>query len=276
MTDNRIEEAGVQVHPMAAAFPLISGHGRDQLVVDITAHGVVIPIVWSADGAELIDGRNRLDVWLYLGRDLAAIPSVRLGEDVDPIEFIVSANLARRQMNTAQKALTAARSMPIFMAAARLDQLAGLKQNRSTKNCGTGGGEAAERAGVAFGVNREYVNKARLILDYPAIADMIDSGDINIPQALQRISELRETTIAKVAKEWDLRWCQGDPIVVDATNFAAMRELTTKLVAEMRKIDNLDYDVAGSEFHHKPKRETTCETCHQDTAFAHDINCPSK
>lgn len=190
---SNLEEHGVRIHPMAEVFPLIAGAGRDQLVVDIAAHGVMIPIVWSTDGGELVDGRNRLDVWLTLGRDIAECPSVVLGEGVDPVQFIVSANLARRQMTTAQKALTAARAMPIFMAAAALRQAAtqfggdGVTKNSQTVR-------SSDEAGQAFGVSRAYVDQARKLLDYPQFAKQVDEGLMNIPQALKALADSRETS----------------------------------------------------------------------------------
>lgn len=90
-------------HPLACAFPLIEGAEFDDLVADVKANGLR-QAVTVYDGM-ILDGRNR-----YRACRNADVP-VRF-EDFsgdDPLAFVISANLRRRHMNVAQKAITAAR-----------------------------------------------------------------------------------------------------------------------------------------------------------------------
>lgn len=98
-----------EVHPLADAFPLLDGDEFDELVLDVKRNGLREPIVLSRDGKVLIDGRNR-----YRACEAAGVDAVfrRLGSfytDAMILDFIVSVNLARRHLNTGQKAMLALR-----------------------------------------------------------------------------------------------------------------------------------------------------------------------
>lgn len=93
-----------EVHPFAAAFPLLDGDEFDELVADVKKNGLREPIVLSQDQRVLIDGRNR-----YLACEAAGADPVfeRLGAHYSEpmiLDLIVSKNLARRQLNAGQKA----------------------------------------------------------------------------------------------------------------------------------------------------------------------------
>lgn len=96
-----------EVHPLADAFPLIEGEEFEELARDIKKNGLREPIVLSRDGSVLIDGRNR-----YRACDAAGVDVVHrtIGShytDAMVVDFIVSANLARRHLNPGQRAMVA-------------------------------------------------------------------------------------------------------------------------------------------------------------------------
>jgi ParB-like chromosome segregation protein Spo0J len=59
MSEKPAEAAAIEVHPLAALFPMMSDDELADLAEDIKANGRIHPIVLDADGV-LIDGRNRL------------------------------------------------------------------------------------------------------------------------------------------------------------------------------------------------------------------------
>lgn len=156
--------AGVRVNVLADVFPMIDGEWST-FVADIAAQGVVNPIVWSADGETLVDGRNRLRAWLELGNDVGSCPSRRLAADEDEFSFIISSNIARRSMTRGQLVFAAARAYPMYAERARARMLSTLnsggipgKVNLPER------GQARDDAARAFRVSGSYVDLARRML----------------------------------------------------------------------------------------------------------------
>ena len=93
-------------HPAAALFPMMTDSEIVTLAEDIRTHGQQSPIVTiGVDGQTLIlDGRNRAAACWLLGLEPRRMG---FGGD-DPVAFVVNANLPRRRLNDAQRALVAA------------------------------------------------------------------------------------------------------------------------------------------------------------------------
>jgi protein gp37/ParB-like chromosome segregation protein Spo0J len=93
-----------EVHPIADEFPLIGGEEFDALVAGIEANGLLNPILLSADGKTLVDGRNR-----YRACDRLNIEPryERLPELTEQqiVSRIVSLNMDRRHLSPGQKAM---------------------------------------------------------------------------------------------------------------------------------------------------------------------------
>lgn len=96
-----------EVHPSADIFPMMSDDELTSLAADIKANGLLHPIVVDNDGT-LIDGRNRLRACEIAGVE----PEIVSLNGHDPIAFIVSANLARRNLNKGQQAMALAMIYP--------------------------------------------------------------------------------------------------------------------------------------------------------------------
>jgi ParB-like chromosome segregation protein Spo0J len=94
----------IAIHPAAAVFPMLTDDELADLAEDIKANGLLHPIVLDADGV-LIDGRNR-----YAACELAGVAPrfTTLPDDVDPVAYILAANVARRHLTQAQRAMAAA------------------------------------------------------------------------------------------------------------------------------------------------------------------------
>ena len=136
----------MEVHPAASVFPMLTDEELDDLAADIKDNGLQQPIVMS-DGV-LIDGRNRLIACERAGVE----PTFTELNGDDPVAYIGSANLARRDLTPGQKALLIA-------------QMAKFGQLKHGKK-----GEVASE----YGVNRHRLTEAADIWEYaPELATQL-------------------------------------------------------------------------------------------------------
>lgn len=99
------------VHPLAAKFPRLDADALAELAADIKANGLQQPITlgsWFDEATGrmidegLVDGRNRLAACRLIG----IMPAItRLPADRDPVDFILSVNVARRHLTAGQQAM---------------------------------------------------------------------------------------------------------------------------------------------------------------------------
>jgi hypothetical protein len=87
---------------------MMSDEELADLAADIKANGLIHPIVTDASGKVLIDGRNRLAACKLAGVE----PTFRGLNGEDPAAFIVSVNLARRNLTKGQQAMALAMIYP--------------------------------------------------------------------------------------------------------------------------------------------------------------------
>lgn len=105
------------IHPAAELFPIMGADELRALGEDIKKNGLRSPII-TQDGV-ILDGRNRLDAMELVGMTVIENGAHRLSDDVpweiladetddyaepvDPYGYVVSANIHRRHLTTAQK-----------------------------------------------------------------------------------------------------------------------------------------------------------------------------
>jgi len=93
------------IHPVAALFPLLPDDELEELADDIRRNGLLHPIVLDADGV-LIDGRNRLAAC-----ERARVePTFTTLRGVDPVAYILAANVTRRHLSKGQRAMAMAKA----------------------------------------------------------------------------------------------------------------------------------------------------------------------
>jgi hypothetical protein len=121
----------LKTHPAAELFPLMSRDELRELGEDILANGLQVPLVVfraAGDQWRLLDGRNRLDAMESVGFSFVRdpkqeiFPMIRrpdgarfdgsdefvgwnrlIDDDIDPYDFVVSANIRRRHLTSEQK-----------------------------------------------------------------------------------------------------------------------------------------------------------------------------
>ena len=108
-----------QIHPAAAAFPMLDDAELEALGADIKANGLKVPIVFWRAGDEqflLVDGRNRFEAMERAGIELPldrfGLPDKYRGACVckvssrkDPLPLIIALNVRRRHLTKEQRAI---------------------------------------------------------------------------------------------------------------------------------------------------------------------------
>ena len=150
-------------HPLANLFPLIDGAEFDDLVADISEHGLHEAIVVFEN--KILDGRNRFRACVAAGVEPAF--TVYTGED--PISYIVSLNLRRRHLNESQRAMVAAK-----LATLRDGQRADLVE-----------GLPIGRASALLNVGERTVARAREVLEHgaPELKHAVEKGEVSVSAA---------------------------------------------------------------------------------------------
>lgn len=167
----------MKVHPYAEAFPMMSDDELDALADDIRANGQRQPIVVNADGV-LIDGRNRLEA---CRRAEVEPTSGYLPVDVDPVDYIVGANVERRHLSTGQRAM--ARAMALHAQGKRK----GGRWARGSVDITESRNSAEARTW------RDAMMRAGVVLDEtPEAARLVLSGELAISEAYRAAGSIRK------------------------------------------------------------------------------------
>lgn len=97
------------VHPAADIFPMMTDEELQELAADIAENGQRLPIMLDCEGGSIIDGRNRLAA-CKLANVEPVFDQLAVGED--PVAFIASINILRRNLNKGQQAMGLAMLYP--------------------------------------------------------------------------------------------------------------------------------------------------------------------
>ena len=162
-----------EIHPLAEIFPSIEGPAFDALVKDIEARDQQ-EHAWIYE-SKILDGKNRYEACKKLGREL----KVHFYTGDDPVGFVLSANLHRRQLDTSQRAMVAA-------------GLANLKvgTNRFTKKVGP----SIEVAAQLLNVGRASVERAKIVLGSgdPDLIKAVQTGEMAVSEAAAQAQQQQD------------------------------------------------------------------------------------
>ena len=204
-----------EVHPFADVFPLIEGEEFEELVNDIKTHGLRQPIVLNHDRTVLIDGRNRYRACMAAGVDPVFETLPERYTEAMILDYIVSANVERRHLNTGQRALIALEYEKAFAAATKVGRpigdvahppvtasekiVADLPQFQPAPlpAATQRDRKSRERAAKLVGVSGRAIQQAKAILrDTPDLADKVRRGEI----ALDAADKQRRQRVAALPK----------------------------------------------------------------------------
>ena len=180
-------------HSAADIFPLDES-SIPALAEDIREHGQRVAI--ELIGGEILDGRRR-----WRACELAGV--VAKTRDVvvdDPVAYVLSLNLHRRQLTPSQLSMVAARARAIY------DQQAKERQKRKPDSVQANLPEQKEQsrdaAGRAVGVSGKSVDHATRVLANaePEIIAAVDAGRMAVSSAAVISGDSREEQLAELKK----------------------------------------------------------------------------
>lgn len=151
------------------------------LARSVAERGLDEPI-WLLDGM-ILDGRNRYRACLSLN----ITPAFREWSGDSPLSFVIAKNLHRRHLNTSQRAMIAARIIPLIEAETRARMKMGKTLAASAARVG---GRAADLAGKTVKVSGDSVERARKAQTAaPEVVERVKAGRMTVTAAA-RLSEL--------------------------------------------------------------------------------------
>ena len=161
----------MKVHPAAEVFPMLPEDELQELAADIKEHGLSEAL--KVSNGFLVDGRNRLAACKIAGVE----PQFQELNGIDPVSYILSANIRRRHLNKGQQAMVVAKIYPE-------SEKRGVKSN------------------IKIDFNRDYLVKARTVLAVlPELANQVIEGVTPLSEAYEKAQferkaiELAETNL---------------------------------------------------------------------------------
>lgn len=165
-------------HEAACIFPMLSEEKIDDLAKDIEANGQVVPIQLM-DG-KILDGRNRWMACLKIGKKPVTIDV----NPPDPIAYVLSLNLQRRDLDEGEKAMVGGRAKALYDRQAKTRQG---KRNDLVDNCPPSSeqGKSRDKAGEAVGVSGKQVDRAVKVLTKGSkeLIEACDKGEVAVSAA---------------------------------------------------------------------------------------------
>ena len=172
-------------HPLADVFPLMPEPEIEALAADIRTNGRRLPII-TLEGA-IPDGRNR---WLACERAGIAPRVVEFTGD-DPLGFVVSVNLQRRQLSASQRAMAAA-AIANMRQGARSDLAQSCAKSEpaaESPDLRPAGATSKPAAAAMFGVSRRPVQDAAKVRAHaPELIAEVNAGRLTAPQAVATVN----------------------------------------------------------------------------------------
>jgi predicted DNA-binding protein (UPF0251 family) len=170
----------LEPHPLAALFPQMESDEFNKLVEDLIHRGLLTPIVVYED--KILDGRNRDRGCI----EAKVTPRYVEYTGSDPLGFIVSANLHRRHLTTAQRAMIASKLATMKWGGERTseEQRPNLALAPSEAASPTSIDITLEQAANRLQVSRASAVKARAIAKAaPEVADEVAAGKLSLNEA---------------------------------------------------------------------------------------------
>ncbi len=145
----------MKIHEYANIFPLMNDKEFKELKEDISKNGLMDPII-TFDG-KILDGRNRFNVCKEIGVE----PKFKEYKEKDPLQYVMSTNLKRRQLTQSQKAVVGIRYKKVYAVWAKKRMIAGKPSELVHEG---EKGRASNKAGEQVGVSGRYIDEAENLI----------------------------------------------------------------------------------------------------------------
>ncbi len=178
-------------HPLCAIFKLMPQPALEELADDIKANGQKLPIILYEH--KILDGRNRDIACKMVG----VKPNYADYRGSDPLAFVTTANMHRRHMTDADRAIAAAKLKVHFEASAK-----GRKQDGATLGQDCPKGKAIEQAAESIGAAPRSAQSAATVLENatPEVIEAMEDHTVSIADAAAVASEPPEAQREAVKK----------------------------------------------------------------------------
>jgi len=162
-------------HPKAEDVPSPEPEQYDEMLQDIEARGMQVPIDILADGT-ILDGRTRWQIASTLGLEI--LP-VRVIDPPDPYDYMILAAASRRHLTKSQRAALYVQS-PTWL---KIKQDAADRVKAGT--AAADGGSSSKEAGEKIGVGKTTIDEAAgLLKKAPELHKAVVEGDLTTTQAV--------------------------------------------------------------------------------------------
>ena len=171
----------MKVHPLADSFPLMTSAEIADLAKDIEANGLAFPVVTrkgtGGPDDELIDGRNRLRAC----EAAKVTPRFVALNGADASAFILSANIARRQMTKGALAMVVAKAYP--------------------EPASGGRGKNSPVTGRFPMIGQQRLSEARTVVQWaPELVDAVIEGGRSLDEALRVAKQRKDEESSEASK----------------------------------------------------------------------------
>lgn len=180
-------EIGKGFHPAVYIFPEMTETEFAEFKEDIREHGLKVPIVTTPDGL-ILDGRHRWNACMEL--KIKPTYQVHAG---DPWDYVISANLHRRHLNDAQRAMVAARMIEARRGGNHGNQYTKAAKGSSATLAGSHAPVTQSDAAAMVNVKSASVKRASIVNQRGTedLKSLVDQGGLPIATA-HRLTKLDE------------------------------------------------------------------------------------
>ena len=276
-------------HPIAEWFPLLDEPALAEMAASIAREGQLEPcVVW---GSQLVDGRNR---WLACERAGVEprVVSREFRDDSEAGRWIVAQNVHRRHLTTSQRAMLAARALPLYEEPARERQREAASEAAAARPRDEAGRlqvpanlpepgavprherEARSEAASAFNVSPRAVQAAKAVATrgVPELAQAVADGEVSV-SAAEQVTKLARGEQAEVVAAGPEAVREVAAEIRRAANFTSLSDLwfTPSAVVEAARVTlgGFDLDPASCEEANATVRATQIYT-QADDGLVHD------
>lgn len=182
----------VSIHEIANYFPKMLTIEYEALRDSIKENGQIEPI-WVYEG-KIIDGRHRYKACCELGIE----PKFQEWDGKGSLkEFVIALNINRRHLTSSQRAVIALAILPDLEEKAK-ERIESQNYGRSQlgQKIDQVTGKSTQLAAEMFDTNREYVSKAKTIMEKdPFMLEDVRDGKLTIPQAMNELDKRNRNEI---------------------------------------------------------------------------------
>jgi ParB-like chromosome segregation protein Spo0J len=192
-----VDYSNFQHHQHASIFPEMNSAEFDLLAEDIKLNGVRVPITLYE--GKILDGRHRYKAASKFSIPLKEENFTRLPSTVDPLAFVVGANLHRRHLSDNQRALVAATIT---------------NMRRGDNQHTTAGAVDTAKAAKMLNVSEKSVTRARALVDKgsPQLQQLVREGKAK----LGAVQEVLDKPPAEQVKSWKAKKAEKVKALKDA------------------------------------------------------------